>query len=113
MRVRNITRGTLLGDRIDVADTPAKRNRGLLKRTGLDAGEGLWIVPSQAIHMFGMQFPLDIAFLTKGRKVRSIRHNLGKWRIAISLLAHSVLELPAGQLSATGTAVGDQLEFEK
>jgi len=34
-------------------------------------------------------------------------------RIAVSLLAHSVLELPAGTLAASETVVGDQLEIEK
>jgi uncharacterized membrane protein (UPF0127 family) len=34
-------------------------------------------------------------------------------RIALSLLAHSVLELPAGTLEQTGTQRGDQLELEK
>jgi len=36
-----------------------------------------------------------------------------KRRIALSLLAHSVLELPAGTLEETGTQRGDQLEFER
>jgi uncharacterized membrane protein (UPF0127 family) len=113
VRVRNTTRGTVLGDRIDIADTAAKRNQGLLKRTSLEAGEGLWIVPSQAIHMFGMKIPLDIVFLTKDKRVRKVSPNLGKWRISVSLPAHSVLELPVGQIEASGTQVGDQLEFDK
>jgi uncharacterized protein len=113
VRVRNLTRGTVLGDRIGIADTSASRNRGLLKHTSLEAGEGLWIVPTQSVHMFGMKFAIDVLFLNKDRKVRSIRHRLGKWRAAMSLLAHSALELPAGQAEATGTQPGDQLEFEK
>jgi hypothetical protein len=35
------------------------------------------------------------------------------WRIAACLRAHSVLELPEGQIAATGTRAGDQLELEK
>jgi len=34
-------------------------------------------------------------------------------RISLCLRAHSVLELPAGTLDATGTVAGDQLELEK
>jgi uncharacterized membrane protein (UPF0127 family) len=38
---------------------------------------------------------------------------MGRRRIALSLRAHSVLELPAGRLAETGTQAGDALEFEK
>jgi uncharacterized membrane protein (UPF0127 family) len=60
-----------------------------------------------------MKFPIDIAFLSRKRKVLKIRANMVRGRIAMSLLAHSVLELPAGTLAETGTAAGDQLVFEK
>jgi len=103
----------MLADRAGIADTSAKRNTGLLKHTTLEPGEGLWIVPCQSIHMFFMKFAIDVIFLTKHKKVLTVRRALGKWRIAVSLMAHSVLELPAGTLAATGTVKGDQLEFEK
>jgi uncharacterized membrane protein (UPF0127 family) len=35
-----------------------------------------------------------------------------RWRLALCLCAHSVLELPSGTAAATGTARGDQLEFD-
>jgi uncharacterized membrane protein (UPF0127 family) len=60
-----------------------------------------------------MKFPIDIAFLSRKRKVLKIRANMARGRIAMSLLAHSVLELPAGTLAATETVAGDQLVFEK
>ena len=45
LRVTNSTRSKVLADRADIADTPASRNRGLLKHTKLDPGEGLWSLP--------------------------------------------------------------------
>jgi hypothetical protein len=106
------SKGRVLADRADIADTIAKRNTGLLKHTKLDPGEGL-LIPTQAVHTFRMKFPIDIAFLSRKRKVLKIRANMVRGRIAMSLLAHSVLELPAGTLAETGTAAGDQLVFEK
>jgi len=47
-----------------VADRPATRNKGLLGRNSLASGEGLWIVPCEAIHTFGMRFPIDLVYLT-------------------------------------------------
>jgi hypothetical protein len=113
LRATNLTRGTVLADRAEIADTSAKRRQGLLKHTGLAPGEGLWIVPCEGVHTFLMKFPIDVVFLNKKRKVLKIRPNMGRRRMALSLLAHSVLELPAGRLAETGTQRGDQLELEK
>lgn len=113
LRVTNITRGKQLADRADIADTSAKRRTGLLKHTGLAPGEGLWIAPTEGVHTFGMKFTIDVAFLNKKRQIIKVRPNMVKRRMSVHLLAHSVLELPAGTLDATGTQKGDQLEFEK
>lgn len=113
LRVINQTRDTILADRADIADTAPLRNRGLLKRTGLDSGEGLWIVPCEGVHTIGMKFPIDVVFLNKKRKVLKVRREMGKWKMAVCLRGHSVLELPAGTCDLAKTAVGDQLEFEK
>ena len=103
----------MLADRADIADTSAKRRTGLLKHTGLAPGEGLWIAPCEGVHTFGMKFPIDVLFLNKKKKILKARQEMVRGRIAFSLLAHSVLELPAGTLAQTGTVAGDQLEFEK
>ncbi|HET8547137.1 MAG TPA: DUF192 domain-containing protein [Bryobacteraceae bacterium] len=113
MLVRNATRDVILGDCIDVADTSSKRRTGLLKHTGLKRGEGLWIVPCEAVHTFGMKFPIDVVFLNRKRAVLKTRPNMGRRGISMCLRAHSVIELPAGTIEATGLRVGDQLELER
>jgi uncharacterized membrane protein (UPF0127 family) len=113
LRVTNQSRGRVLADRAEIADTSAKSRTGLLKHTKLDPGEGLWIAPCEGVHTFGMKFAIDVLFLNKKKKILKIRPNMVRRRMALSLLAHSVLELPAGTIEATGTAKGDQLEFEK
>ena len=113
LRVRNQSKNTVLGDRVSIADTSATRRTGLLKHSRLEQGEGLWIAPSEAVHTFGMKFPIDVLFLDKKRKVLKIRSDMVRSRMAICLRAHSVLELPSGTAAAMNTVVGDQLEFEK
>ena len=106
---QNVTRGIELATHIRVADSSAARRRGLLDAENLEPGTGLWIVPCEAIHTFGMKVRLDIVFLDKNLKVRKISPDVGPRRISICLRAHSVLELAAGTASRSGTQPGDQL----
>jgi uncharacterized protein len=111
--VRNITRGVVLADSADLADTSEKRRTGLLKHTELKPGEGLWIIPCESVHCFFMKFTIDVLYVDREKKVRGMRPNMKPWRVSACLTAHSVLELPAGTLDRTGTKKGDQLRFEK
>ena len=113
VKVRNETRDTVLAEAAEVADTSAKRRTGLLKHSRLDAGEGLWIVPCESVHTFFMKFPIDLVYLDKRWKVRKVRQAVPAWRLSACLTAHSVLELPAGTIEQTQTAVGDDLAVQK
>lgn len=111
--VRNLTRNAVLGDAVDVADTSEKRRTGLLKHTGLEPGEGLWIKPCESVHTFFMKFAIDLVYIDKKQKVRKARKAVPPWRLSACLSAHSILELPAGTIERTGTQAGDELSIEK
>ncbi len=113
IRVYNRTRNVEIATAADVANTSEKRRQGLLKRTGLASGEGLWITPCEAVHCFFMKFTIDVLFLNRKKQVVKARRSLKPWRISGALRAHSVLELPEGTIAATGTAAGDELVFEE
>jgi uncharacterized protein len=109
--VRNLDRGTVIAQIAQVAETSATRRRGLLGRSSLPDGEGLWIVPCESVHTVGMQFPIDVLYLSRDRRILKIRPAMPAWRISACLRAHSVLELPSGTAAATGTRRGDRLEI--
>ena len=111
LRIRNLTRGSVLADQAEVADTSRKRRVGLLKHDSLPPGHGLWIAPCEGIHTFGMKFPIDVVFLDRAKRVLKIRADMGARRISLCLRAHSVLELPAGTAAAAHMQSGDELEF--
>jgi uncharacterized protein len=113
VRVTNQTRGTMVAEAADIANSSANRRSGLLSRSGLTPGEGLWIVPCEAVHCFFMKFTIDVLFLSKKKQVVKVRPSLKPWRIAGSFRAHSVLELPEGMIALSGTQPGDELVFEK
>ncbi len=110
--VRNQTRSTILADAAELADTSEKRRTGLLKHASLGQGEGLWIVPCESVHSFFMKFAIDLVYMDKNKKVKKVRHSMVPWRVSACLSAHSILELPAGAVAATGTQAGDQLVIE-
>ena len=113
MQVLNVTRQTFLATRMEVADSGPKRNKGLLGRDSLAQGEGLWIIPCEAVHTFAMRFPIDLVYLDRNRRIKKIRHAVPPWRLSGRLTAHSIIELPPGTISSTQTQRGDTLEFSE
>lgn len=111
LKILNLTRQSVLADCVEVADHGATRRKGLLGRDGLAPGEGLWIVPCESIHTFGMRFPIDLVYLDRNKKVKKTRSGVPPWRLSACLSAHSVLELVPGAIRASQTQSGDMLEF--
>jgi uncharacterized membrane protein (UPF0127 family) len=111
IRVLNLTRNTTLTTCMEVADRGPKRNKGLLGRDQLSSGEGLWIIPCEAVHTFWMRFPIDLVYLDSKKRICKLVSDVPAWRLSGCLRAHSVLELPAGTIHATQTQLGDALEF--
>ena len=111
IRAVNRARACELGARIGVADRWWLRLRGLGGRSSLERGEGLLLTPCRAVHMMGMKFPLDVAFLDAGSRVvaRYPRLSPGR-RTRWHRAAQAALELPAGTLDETGTVEGDLVD---
>jgi len=112
-RFVNLARGSVIAMRVRLAGNSRERRRGLLQTTTLHQDAGLWIIPCEAIHTFGMRQAIDAIFLDKESRVRALRANLPPRRVALCLRAHSVLELPPGTIARSATAVGDQLELSQ
>jgi uncharacterized membrane protein (UPF0127 family) len=111
MQVHNLTRQTQLASDLEIADTAARRNKGLLGRKGLPQGTGLWITPCESVHTIGMQFAIDLVYLDRKHRVKKVRNAVPPWRLSACLTAHSILELPAGTVLQTQTSKGDLLEI--
>ena len=113
VRVSNTTRSTVLGGQIGVADTSWSRMVGLLGKSALGSGEGLLILPSQAVHTIAMRFPIDVVFLDRNCRVLHVQPGLSPYRVTgLHWRARCVLELPAGVIARTATSVGDALLIE-
>jgi len=113
LRVINVSKGdAIIAGHIEWAGTGPRRRRGLLGRESLDCMEGIYLIPCEWIHTFGMHFPIDVAFLSPAGRILAVHHGLKPNRLSrIVLRAQGVLELSAGRLRATKSEVGDRVQF--
>lgn len=103
------TDGRVVLERCAVADGFFTRLRGLLGRSGLEAGEGLLLSPSSSVHTAFMRFAIDVVFIDRARRVVGISSDVRPWRLVGRRGARQVLELSAGQAHARGIRVGERL----
>ena len=112
MQVFNTTRKQKIATSARVAKSILSRLCGLLLSPPLTAGEGLYLVPCNSIHMFGMRFAIDVIFVDRNGVVVGLVKEIRPWMMSkLYWRAHGCLELPPGTIDATGTASGDQLSF--
>jgi len=102
---------------IAVAVEPAfdstSRRRGLLGRARLGPDTAFIIAPSNAVHTFGMRFPIDLLFVSRSGKVVKRVTALKPRRIAVALRGFAVVELCANHPGVAATRVGDRLRIER
>jgi len=111
---RNVTRGTSIADNALIAKSFIARAVGLLRTASLEPGDGLFLVPCNSIHMFGMKYAIDAIFVDKNLVVVAILDSIAPGKFStVYPKAHSCLEVPAGRARETATEVGDKIEFEQ
>lgn len=114
MRIRNCNKGTLLADQGRWARSLLDKGLGLMFRKELPPGSALVLSGTRSIHTCFMRFPIDVVFLGPGLEVVRLYQSMPPWRFsAIVWRSRCVVELPAGVVAASGTELGDRLEFEE
>jgi uncharacterized membrane protein (UPF0127 family) len=94
---------------VEVANTRATRNQGLLGRDGLDASHAIVISPCFSIHTAFMRFPIDVLFVDRDGYAVKIVPALAPWRLAIAMRARHVVEMAAGELRGSDVRIGDRV----
>lgn len=112
--LHNITRGTVVASRAILARSFSSRLFGLLLRPQLGPGEGLVIEPCSSVHTIGMRYTIDVLFVDPQGRVVGISEQLppNRW-YAGARRARQSIELPAGAIAASNTAIGDLLRIEQ
>jgi uncharacterized protein len=112
IQIVNHTRDRVLAERAELARSFWARGRGLMGRTSLPESYALIIYPESSIHTFFMRIPIDVLFVDRDNRVVKLREAMPPSRPFAGVApwhGRYVIEMPAGVIQATGTAVGDQL----
>jgi uncharacterized membrane protein (UPF0127 family) len=111
LEIQNLSRGTTLATRGRRARGFFERLLGLMFRASLAEGEGLLLEGEQSIHTCFMRFPIDVLYLDRDYCVLRAVHSMAPFKLGplFTRHCHAILELPAGSIESTGTAVSDQL----
>jgi len=103
--------GRVLCDRCVLADTMARRLRGLIGHGELEPGEGIVLRPSWSIHTFFIRYPIDVVFVDADQVVARVVHDLPPWRWATCRGARDVVELRAGECARAQVEPGQRLAW--
>ena len=71
------------------------------------------IAPTNAVHTFFMQFPIDVVFVAKSGTILKIRRGLPAWRLAAAWGGYAVVEMAAGSFERSGTVEGDVVTIDE
>lgn len=112
------TTSTLLSLTVEVADTAASQEYGLMNRASLDSNSGmLFVFDTEGIHSFWMRdtlISLDMIFADSQKHVVYIYENatpLSEEPIVPTEDCQYVVEVNAGYVAANGVNIGDTLIF--
>ncbi len=103
---------------VELADTPEKRERGLMFRKELADGRGmLFLFDEEGEHSFWMKdtlIPLDLIFVDSAGRVTGIvaRARPLSLEPRVGGVSRMVLEVPGGWAAANGVKAGDRMRVE-
>jgi uncharacterized membrane protein (UPF0127 family) len=103
---------------VELAQTEAQRQRGLMYRPSLAADNGMLFIFKTPVHasfwMHNTQIPLDMIFAGPGRRIIGIVPNAEPYSDApleVAGVSKYVLEVNAGFCKRHGIGAGDRMEF--
>ena len=105
--------------KVEIADTPISRERGLSGRTSLSDGRGMLFVYSApgfySFWMKDMNFPIDIIWIDEAKTIIGITKNISPVTFPETFqppsLAKYILEVNAGWPDKNLIQIGDLVQF--
>lgn len=104
----------IIVNNMDVADTFLTRLKGLMFKKEMPENYGLMIYPCNSIHMFFMNFPIDVLFVNDKDEIIDFLEDFQINKISkIYNKAKYVIELPSGTIKNKKIEKNMKLFFSK
>jgi hypothetical protein len=114
MLLVNKTNNEVISENLMTADSFFKRLKGLMFTKELPEEDALHIIPCNEIHMFFMNYSIDVLYLDRDRKIVHMDEGMQPGKIGkIVKNAVSVIELPDGKIKTKSLEIGQMLEFRQ
>jgi len=111
-QVLNLSNKITVATEVKIAASFWTRLKGLIGKKGLNKEEGLLITPCNIIHTWGMNFSIDVLFLSVSNEVVYILEHIPPNKVSPYIKkAAFVIELPAGRIAECRCKVGDTIEI--
>lgn len=81
-----------------------ERNTGLLGTDGIDGA--VWITRCNSVHTFGMRYPIDVVYVSRGGRVRGVVTMQPRRLGLVRFTASATVEMAAGLAGRLGIARG-------
>lgn len=115
MFVKNATRKKILASQTNICDSMLSRTKGLMFHQKIKDIAFVLAFPREqfvALHMFFVFFPIDVLFLDRRKNVVEMKKCFKPFtQYMAEKYAKYAVELPEGTINATGTKVGDKIDF--
>jgi len=110
---RVLRNGQKIAGEVHIANTFAKRLKGLLFKKELNEDRGLLIRPCSQVHTIGMKFNIDVVFLSNSGEVIHTEIDMEPGNISPRIkLCNQILELKGGTIRKLSITRGQQMVLE-
>jgi hypothetical protein len=107
------TTNEVISENLMVADSFFKRLKGLMFTKALPEQDALLISPCNEIHMFFMNYSIDVLYLDKEWKIVHMDEDMQPGKIGKKIKnAFSVVELPRGRIKTKSLEIGQVVEIK-
>lgn len=117
--LKNLKNSAVISEKCEVADSLVTRLVGLIGKSRMEDGSGLFLPKCKSIHMWFMRVSIDVVFLkeeatgggTSTWLISSLHEDVRPWRLfpVNDFNADAVVELPKDTIRKFGLTRGDTL----
>jgi Uncharacterized conserved protein len=110
--LKNMESNQIVCDKVIIANSFFKRLKGLMFTKELPSDSSMYICPCNQIHMFFMNYNIDVLYVDKNNMVIAVDENMKPGIMGKKVKgAAAVVELQAGKVKESNIKVGQVLEI--